>query len=164
MPRSDGSPLRLYVGCIAAFFLCAFYWEYSVIARMHGPAAASARVDAVEQLEERMNAAAEAKLHAQSEALHAQLGAIKGAMAAKVTKHFSGTWQGRLGADGTWDATHAMHAGGMAHEYPGAEEKIHVVASFGSPLGGPAAGTQWMGGRFKHIVPMPAVIASAQKP
>ena len=73
MPRSDGSPLRLYVGCIAAFFLCAFYWEYSVIARMHGPAAASARVDAVEQLEERMNAAAEAKLHAQSEALRAQL-------------------------------------------------------------------------------------------
>tara|TARA_B110001452_G_scaffold177021_1_gene148461 strand:+ start:192 stop:1337 length:1146 start_codon:yes stop_codon:yes gene_type:complete len=94
----------------------------------------------------------------------AQLGAIKGAMAAKITKHFSGTWQGRLGADGTWDATNAMHAGGRAHEYPGAEEKIHVVASFGSSLGGPAAGTQWMGGRFKHIVPMPAVIASAQKP
>ena len=93
-----------------------------------------------------------------------QLSAIKGAMAAEVTKHFSGTWQGRLSADGKWDATKAMHAGGMAHVYPGAEEKIHVVSSFGSALGGPAAGTQWMGGRFKHIVPMPSIVVSAQKP
>ena len=95
MPRSDGSPLRLYVGCIAAFFLCAFYWEYSVIARMHGPAAASARVDAVEQLEERMNAAAEAKLHAQSEALRA-LGRSDGVRASSTGCGPAGAAQSEL--------------------------------------------------------------------
>lgn len=85
----------------------------------------------------------------------AQLEAIKAAMADAVSSEFRGVWNVGRGMMGV---TH-----GPA-EFPGAEDKLHVVSTFGSKYGGAAAGTQWQGGRYKFTVPMPSVVVSAQKP
>jgi len=93
--------------------------------------------------------------------------AIKAAMAEEVASTYHGTWQGRLDTvKGTWDASKAMSTGdptGFWKDYPGAQEKIHVVKEFGAAYGGPAAGTQWYGGRFKYCVPFACVVVSATK-
>ena len=96
----------------------------------------------------------------------AALEAIKGQMAAAVAANYTGTWQNRLEADGKWDGDKGISTGdptGMWKTNPGAEEKMHVIKDYAAALGGAASGTQWMGGRFKHIVPMPCVVVSAKK-
>lgn len=84
-----------------------------------------------------------------------ELAVIKAAMAATVRSEYRGVWNVGRGM---------MDAGGLTEEFSGAEDKVHVVASFGSKYGGAAAGTQWQGGRYKYTVPMPSVVVSAQKP
>ena len=41
---------------------------------------------------------------------------------------------------------------------------MHTVSTFGSKYGGAAAGTQWQGGRYKFMIPMPSIVVSARKP
>jgi len=84
-----------------------------------------------------------------------QLEAIKAAMADAVGSEFRGVWNvGR----GIMNVTHG------AAEFPGAEDKVHTVSTFGSKYGGAAAGTQWLGGRYKFMIPMPSIVVSARKP
>lgn len=42
--------------------------------------------------------------------------------------------------------------------------QVHTVSTFGSKYGGAAAGTQWLGGRYKFMIPMPSIVVSARKP
>ena len=42
--------------------------------------------------------------------------------------------------------------------------QVHTVSTFGSKYGGAAAGTQWLGGRYKFVIPMPSIVISARKP
>ena len=41
---------------------------------------------------------------------------------------------------------------------------MHKPSTFPGEFSGAAAGTEWMGGRYHYMVPMPAVVVSAQKP
>lgn len=84
-----------------------------------------------------------------------QTAAVQAAMAERVLGGFSGNWHSGRGVMGT---------GGMDRIFPGTEEKLHVVKDHAATLGGAAAGTEWFGGRVMHVVPMPSVVVSAQKP
>ena len=41
--------------------------------------------------------------------------------------------------------------------------QVHIVSTFGSKYGGAAAGTEWTGGRYKFMIPMPSIVVSARK-
>jgi len=84
-----------------------------------------------------------------------QLEAIRAAVAARVRKGFGGAW-----VQGEARST----AGAWRTGLPGAEEGEHVPQEFAATIGGAAKGTRWQGGRRSHLVPMPSVVVSAQKP
>ena len=114
-----------------------------------------------------------------------QLEAIRAAVAARVRKGFGGAWvQGearstagawRTGLPGVEEASSTPKAQAAAPARraatltavplrPSRPQGEHVPQEFAATIGGAAKGTRWQGGRRSHLVPMPSVVVSAQKP